>query len=193
MFGLSFLSILLLATMASGAQQNVLALKKGNKTTEHYWKGQFIAFQLQNKEWRKGEITAIRNDSVYIRPRVIHYNLYTTDTAWFNIEGYALTDIYALPKKGYLIDYKNGRFQYSGSGGHVHWYWVKSGWLFRTAGLGYAGLNILNGAINNDLSLKDPWPYIATGLFSAGVLLKHLYKPWIRMGKKNRLQVIQLN
>ena len=82
--------------------------KKKNKTLESFWVGSAIAFQQKDKEWQKGEIVSIKNDSFSIRPVVVQYNLLTTDTLFYNIARFSLSDIYAMPKKGVLIDYKDG-------------------------------------------------------------------------------------
>jgi len=172
------------------SQQNMLAFKKGNKTIERFWKGNFIAFQLTNQEWRKGEITKIQNDSFFIRPMIIKYSLMATDTFHYAVIGFAFSDVYAMPKKGYLVDYVDGRFQISRSGGHVHWYWIKSGWIFRVGAVGYAALNLTNGLIENDFSIKDGRLAIAAGVFLFGTLLKHIYKPVLRLRNKNHLEMV---
>jgi hypothetical protein len=171
----------------------MLAFKKGNKTISKFWEENFIAFQLKNKEWRKGEITKIQNDSFYIRPMIVKYGLYSSDTFHYSILGFAFSDVYAMPKKGYLIDYVNGRFQISKSGGHVHWYWVKSGWVFRVGAAGYSALNIINGLIKNNLTLKDGRLAIAAGVFVFGVLLKHIYRPTLRIRKKYHFEIVDLS
>lgn len=48
----------------------------------------------------------------------------------------------------------NGRFQITTSGGHVHWYWIKSGWIFRVGAGGYAVLDVANGLIRSNFSLS---------------------------------------
>ena len=97
-----------------------------------------------------------------------------------------------MPKKGVLVDYKDGEFQISRSGGHVHWYWIKSGWIFRVVGIGYAALNIANGVINNDFSFSENKTQlgIAAALFATGVLLKKTYKLTFKLGKKYQLRVL---
>jgi hypothetical protein len=99
-----------------------------------------------------------------------------------------------MPKRGVLIDYKNGEFQISRSGGHQHWYWIKSGWLFRVASAGYAGLIVANSLLDSDLSISDSKPQlaVAAGVFLVGVLLKKIYKLTIRTGKKYHLEIFQL-
>ncbi len=98
-----------------------------------------------------------------------------------------------MPKKRYLIDYKNGHFQISTSAGHVHWYWVKSGWIFRAGAIGYAALNVVNGLINNNFSFAGSKLGIAAGVFLFGVLLQQLYKPTLTVEKKYHLERINLS
>ena len=183
----------LLYSLAGQSQQNILAFKKGHKVITRFWTGNFIAFQLKDGEWRKGEIIKIRNDSFYIRPMIVQYSLMRTDTFHLGVLGFSFSDVYAMPKKGYLIDYIDGRFQISRSGGHVHFYWVKSGWIFRVGAVGYAALDITNGIINNDLTLKDGRLAIAAGVFLFGTLLKHVYKPTLRLGNKYHFEVVNLS
>ena len=190
---LTLITILSLSLSVAYSQQNILVFKKRNETINRFWKGSFIAFQLKDNEWQKGEITKIQNDSFYIRPRIIHYNLMGADTAYYNAVGFSLTDVFALPKKGVLIDYINGRFQISRSGGHLHWYWIKSGWIFRVGAAGYAGLNIANGIIDNDFSLRGSKLGIAAAVFLGGVLLHKSYKPTSRIRKKYHLEVFKLS
>ena len=171
----------------------MLDFKKGNITIERFWLGDFIAFQLKDKEWQKGQLTRISNDSFYIRPMAVYYYTMGSDTVYFNVSGYAIPDVFAMPKKGYLIDYIDGRFQISTSGGHVHWYWIKSGWIFRVGAVGYAVLNIANGLINNNFSFNGSQLAIAAGVFLFGVLLKHIYKPALAIGKKYHFEMVPLS
>ena len=187
------IALALFYCLAAHAQQNILLFKKGNKVIERFWKGKFISFQLKSKDWQKGEITRIENDSIYIRPTIVQYNMMGTDTFHFPPTGFALSDIHAMLKKGYILHYVNGHFEISRSGGHVHWYWVKSGWIFRVAAAGYAALYIINGLIDHDLSFNNGSLAIAGGVFLFGVLLKHIYKPTLRLRNKYHLEVVALS
>lgn len=191
---LSLVTILLFLFCVDYSQQTILLLRRKNKTVQNFWIGSTIAFQLQDDQWQKGEIIEIRNDSFYIRSSIIKYNLYTADSFYYPPQGFSISDVYALPKKGFLIDYKNGEFQISKSGGHVHWYWIKSGWIFRVAGVGYATLNIANGLIDNDFSFSENKTQlgIAAALFITGVLLKKTYKPTFKLGKKYQLKILEM-
>jgi hypothetical protein len=176
------------------SQQALLLFKKKSWTVESFWVGSTIAFQQRDKQWQKGEITKIRNDSFFIQPVVVQYNLLNTDTFYFNSIGFSVHDIYAMPRRGVLIDYKDGEFQVSMSGGHQHWYWIKSGWIFRVAAAGYAGLIVANSLIDSDLSISDSYPQlgVAAGVFLFGVLLKKVYKLTVRLGKKYHMETFQL-
>jgi len=175
------------------SQQNILIFKKGLKTINRFWLGSFFAFQLENKQWQKGQLTRIQNDSFYIRPMVVRYSLMKNDTIYHRVTGFAIADVFAMPKKGILIDYIDGRFQISRTGGHVHWYWIKSGWMFRVGGAGYAALNVTNGFIKNEPSFKDGNLGIAAGTFLFGLLLKRIYKPTFNLKNKYHLETIHLS
>ena len=192
---LTLIGILSFSFSSVYCQQDIVVFKKGNKEIYRYWKGTTIAFQGRDKQWQKGEITRIQNDSFYIRPMVVRYSLMGTDTVYYSVRGFALTDVFAMPNKGILIDYINGRFQISRSGGHVHWYWIKSGWIFRVGAAGYAGLNIANGLINNNFSFSDSKTELLTAaaVFLVGILLHKNYKPYLRIGRKYCLEILQLS
>lgn len=188
------ISILLVSFLVDYSQQTILFFKKKNKTVQTFWVGSTMAFQGRDKQWQKGEITRIQKDSFFIRPTVVRYNLLNTDTFYYAIAGFSIKDVYAMPKRGVLIDYNDGEFQISRSGGHQHWYCAKSGWIFRVAGIGYAGLIAANSLIDSDLSLSDSKTQlgIAAGIFLAGVLLQQTYKLTLRVGKKYHLETVQI-
>lgn len=190
------ITFLLFCSSALYSQQDFFVFKKRNKTITSFRKDYYIAFQLKNREWHTGYITKIQNDSFFIKPMVVRYNLtglMGSDTIYYPVQPFALTDVYAMPKKGVQVDYIDGRFQITTSGGHVHWYWIKSGWVFRAGGVGYAGLNVINGLIKNDLSLSDGKLGIAAGVFLGGVILHKAYKPVLRLKRKYRLEFIKIS
>ena len=77
-----------------------------------------------------------------------------------------------MSKKGVQIDYIGDRFRITTDGGHKHWYWIKSGWIFRVGAAGYAALSITNGLIKNDFAFAGSKLGIAAGVLLAGVILK---------------------
>ena len=193
MYKLTLITILSFSFSFGYCQRDILVFKKKNKEIYRYWKGSTIAFQGRDKQWQKGEITKIQNDSFYIRPMIVRYSLMGTDTFHYNVRGFALADVFAMPNKGILIDYKDGRFQISGSGGHVHFYWIKSGWIFRVGAAGYAGLHIANGLKQNNFSLSGSKTQLLTAaaVFLVGVLLHKNYKPYLRIGTKYHLKILE--
>ena len=188
-----FIALLAFYSSIVSAQQDFFVLKKGNKTISSYRKGFYIAFQTKNKQWATGTITNIQNDSFFIRPMIVHYHLMGSDTTYYPVLPFALSDVVILPKKGVKIDYIKGQFRVNRSAGHVHWYWIKSGWLFRTGSIGYAALNIINGLLENSLSFSWNTFGIAAGVFLFGELLLHTVKFTMQMGKKYHLQFIKVS
>lgn len=126
---LLLIALLFYSTIAC-SQQNLLILKKGKKPIGRYWPGAWIAFQLPDRSWLKGEITRIQKDSFYMRPVEILYSMMRIDTVHYSAIGFSFADVYAMPKKGVLIDQKNGPYKISGTGGHVHWFWIKAAGCF---------------------------------------------------------------
>lgn len=169
------------------AQPNQLLLKKKERILHRYYPGESIAFQLKNAEWRKGIIRRITSDSFFIRAEIVRYHTLGSDTVHFPETGYALTDVARMPKEAYLIDYKNGRFQISGSGGHVHWYWIKSGWLFRAGAAGYTGLYLINSLLKQDFSWRQSRFEWAAAVFAFGYILKKTYRTTYPMNGKFKL------
>jgi len=183
------LALLFTALFATAfSQTNFIVYKKKNETIATFWKGTFISFQLKNKEWIKGIITDIGKDSFSLKKQYIIYNLMHNDT--FHVSGFsfALSDVYAMPKRGVQIDYNGRSWAINGHGGHVHWYWVKGGWIFRAVGAGYIGLELANSVINSH-------PVNASGFVIAGAavlvgeLLHYSYKLTNRVGKRYYLKV----
>jgi len=187
--------VLLLHFLSSHSQQEYLVLKKRYKTIFEYWPGTVMAVQLKTKEWQKGEIVKIKNDSILLQPKYVQYSLMHTDTILLLPLSFTRSEIYAFPKKGVRVDYVNGSFRPLISGSHVKWYWIKGGKLFRYGGAGYAGLNIINSIIQNDLSFSKNKTPISIGgsIFLGGVLLHKLYSPVLRLGKKYHVEMIKFS
>ena len=135
--------------------QGILQYKRAKKTKASFTKGSIISFMADQGYWRKGRISRLKSDSLFILPLVIRPQFTGPDSTYWDEEGYAFTDIFAMPKNGILIDFIDGRFTVNGDGGHVHWYWIKSGYLFRLAALTFAGVYLANGLIRNDISCRS--------------------------------------
>jgi hypothetical protein len=187
--------ILLLLLSNLFAQEDFFTFKKKNKTITTFRVGSYIAFQLKNKQLQNGYISKIQNDSFYVKPYYVKYNLTFTDTIRFETLSFAITDIAAMPKKGIQIDWKEGKYQIRTNAGHVHFFWIKGGYLFRALGLGLFTTNMANEVIKNrNPFVKDNLPYLAlySSLYLFGKTLKWLYKPTLKIGKKYSINYIGL-
>ena len=189
---LTIVIILLLFCKSTYAQKSTLQFKKGRKTISRYWEGSTIAFLLKDGNWEKGIIKKITSDSIFIRPSIVRYGLMGTDTLMFNTIGFQIAEIYAMPKRGMLIDFKEGRFQISRTGGHVHFYWIKSGVLFRWGAAAYLGVALINGLTDKNNKITGEEVAYSAGVFGFGLLLKYLYKPYLRIGKKYHFNVLSI-
>ena len=190
---LTLCSTLFIYSVLGFAQNNFFVLKKKDRNVQHFQKGSYITFQLKNQEWLQGIITLIENDSFYFTKEIIIYHTLSIDTIHFSGYHFALSDVYAVPKKGVQVDYINGAFRINMSAGHVHWYWIKSGWIFRAGAVGYAALYSINGLIKNDFSFAGSHLGIAAGVYLFGVLLHELYTYRYKLGRKYRLEMIGIN
>lgn len=182
--------IFLLCFYPASSQDNFFVLKKKDKTIATYGKGAYLAFLKSNGQWMAGNITGFGADSFYLQPKIILYRSVTIDTVSYPVEGFSFADVYAIPKTGIHIDFIRGKLQPSTSGGHVHFFWIKGGWLFRTAAIGYSSLHIVNSIINNQFPLSARNLGIAAGVYTFGYFLKKNYKPYIRMGRKYRFEYL---
>lgn len=180
---------LLLSSKFIYAQKKFLEFKKGRKVISRYWESSEIAFLGREGEWEKGVIKKLKNDSIYIQPSYVRYYLMGTDTITLSTIGFSIDDIRAMPKKGMLIDYKNGSFQINRAGGHVHFYWIKSGAIFRYGAAAYLAVSLIN-SINSENKITGGELTIGAGVFAFGVLLKYLYKPYLKIGKKYHFKVM---
>jgi hypothetical protein len=187
---LGIIVTLLLFGTTTYAQKSILYFKKGRKTISSYFEGTTISFLLKDGEWEKGLIKRITSDSIYIQPSVVHYNPMGTDTLTFNTIGFSTAQIYAMPKKGFLIDYINGRFQINRAGGHVHFYWIKAGALFRIGAATYLGVALINGLSSKENKVTGQDVAYSAGVFGFGVLLKLLYKPYLKVGRRYHFLVL---
>jgi len=172
------------------AQDQILTFQKWRKIIHTYSTGSYIAFMDHDRQWQYGIITRIRKDSFYIRPYVLLVSM-KIDTMSFDLSAYSLTDIFAMPKPGVEIgdvkDSKNN--QVLTDAGHVHFYWIKGGWLFRVLGIGYAGLNIFNSVVTKNQPISWSGLGIAAGLFAFGEFLKLSYSPILKLGNKYSMKV----
>ncbi|MGH2649532.1 MAG: hypothetical protein ACRDE8_18280 [Ginsengibacter sp.] len=134
-----------------------------------------------------------QNDSFYVRPFIVHYTLMGPDTIYYGVNSFALTDVFAMPRKGELFNYTNDHVTMIF--GNERWVWIKNGWFFMVTGSTYAGLNIANNLLKNQSSFTGnniSRLGIAVAVIFVGGLLHLTYHPVLRLGRKYYLQFIKL-
>jgi hypothetical protein len=185
--------ISLLFCLTSTAQKGSLVIKRNNKTMFRYWAGKEIAFQTADKAWHKGTITRLTADSFYIKPIKVVYHMMGSDTISYSTESYRHADIATIPKRGILISNANGGFDIIRSAGHVHFFWIKGGLLFKLGAGMYAAVRLGN-TIGNEFNWKKEKGalFTAAAVYAFGVILRKLYKPVHIIGKKFRVEYISL-
>ena len=156
-------------------------------------KDSYITFQMKDREWISGYVTKVQNDSFYVKRMAIRYSLLGTDTVHFGDFPIALSDVYAMPRKGEQVSFQND--QVVVTLGHEKWVWVKNGTLFMVVGGGYTFLNVTNTLIQGD----NPFAHdniariaIGTATFLIGFILHKAYQPVLIMGKKYHLQTVKV-
>ena len=115
-----------------------------------------------------------------------------TDTITWPVEGYHFRDIAALPKRGYLISMIDNQFQINRDAGHVHFYWIKSGVLFRVGAVAYTGVMLFNNLSDknpNKTAIKKGL-LTGAGIYLFGFLLKKLYSPVYKTGRSYHLEFV---
>jgi hypothetical protein len=91
------------------AQSDMLLLKKKNTTIATYTAGNHIAFTATNGNYVEADITAIQNDTLYLRQYAIHQvfttlGVYMPDTVNSYYIKYSYEDILSIPKTGRHFD-----------------------------------------------------------------------------------------
>ena len=181
-----YAAILILSSLQLPGQSHTLILHKKKKILLSYSPGSYIAFMDDNRQWQYGIISKIRNDSFYIRAYSVQYNFTSIDTIRYEIVPFSIGDVFAMPKQGVQIDDGIGprNHQIVMDAGHQHFWWVKSGWIFRVVAIGYTGLNLVNALVVQNQPVAWAGLAIAAGVFAFGEFLKWNYRPYLKLGKK---------
>lgn len=189
---LALVTLLTFSVSFAYSQQDFFLFKKKDKTIAYFKKYSYIAFQLNNRQWYTGNIERVQNDSFYINPYILHITMFGIDTVHYGLMKIALSDIYAMPKKGVQFGYSNEMAHITNNGGHVHWRWIKDGSALRLAGGGYIVLNVINGIIKSNFSFNNTGLIIAAAVLLTGEILHLTYTSSIKLGKKYYLQSINI-
>ena len=165
------------------ASDFITVRKKNNRTVKSYFPGAPIACQTVFGHYFNGIVEAVRNDSVFIR----QYDVLSIPTMW----GVSKIDTLTSYLNG--IHYKDIRvleLQQRKSFG-----FFRSGTIFIIGGLGYAGLNIINGGyLNESVAGKENRKKlgIALGVAGAGFIMKYLHNRSNRFERKYKVEYIRM-
>lgn len=180
--------------MSAQAQTGYIVLKKSQKSQRFFWKDSHFTFQTNDGQWITGIITKIEKDSFYLTQEIIRYYLMGIDTLHVSGYKFSIDDVHAIPTSKETIVYDNDQVRVEL--GHEKFVWVRNGFIFQVAGGAYVGLNVIN-----DLSRNDP-PFakkhltglgIGAAAFLFGTILHKTFDPYIRLGKKYRLELVTLS
>lgn len=171
------------ATMDLQAQASdfIVVKKKNGHTLKTYFPGLPITFSTIDNFWVQGQITAIKNDTVFVNQLIIR----SLPTVWgvsiLDTAGSFLTPVHYRDIKQVVFDTRRRGFSY-----------ITDGTLLMLGGAGYALLNVINGAyFKSPLSSSDNKKRlgIALGTAGAGYILnriqkskhKHYHVAYVRM------------
>jgi hypothetical protein len=157
--------------------------KRNNRTVRSYFPGAPIVCQTAYGQYLNGYVEAVRNDSVFVK----QYDIRSVPNMWgvskIDTVGSYITGIHY--KEIRMMIYERRR----------SFGFVRSGTIFIIGGLGYAGLNLINGQYlrepnGNKENLKKLG--IAAGVAGSGFLLKYLNNRSQRNHKKYRVEYIRM-
>lgn len=151
----------------SQASDFITVKKRNGKTIKTFFPGVSISFETVDKRPVNGLITAIRNDSVFVkewdvRPVISSIGIPVTDTAGIYLSGFYYKEIGTVDVSSRM------RFQE-----------VTPGRILIIGGTGYALLNIINGAYLHEsiTSSKNLTSLgIAVGAVGLGILINYISK-----------------
>jgi len=182
MYKTILLIILLLNIDAAFSQRGVIVVKKGETTIIRYYEGAFLQFYHPGGGLVQGWIRKNKNDSVHMMlgyMGLVKDGLGTKiDTVRQGYDVFSLKDIAAIPN--------DARFSSI---------WSNPGALLQIGAAAYGGINILNSLFRGIPLFADGNGArlgITAAVFTAGALLSRTKKDRIVMGKKYRVDMLEL-
>jgi hypothetical protein len=178
-----FCYLLLPAVTFSQASDFITVKKKNNRTMKSYFPGSPITCQTVYGNYFNGYVEAVRNDSVFIKQYDIRpvpgiYGAVKMDTLTSYINGVHYKDIRAM------IFEKRRSFGF-----------LRNGTILIIGGLGYAGLNVVNGKYLGEPIMKGgnlKRLGIAFGVAGTGFLMKYLNNRSEHNERKYRVEYIKM-
>jgi hypothetical protein len=173
------LFLLLAPALHSTAQMDLLVLKNKNRTLQTWIKGSEINFQFSSKQWIRGYIKDIRNDSLLVdmftvRSVYTELGVFRLDTGRMGMLKLHIKEIYAVPNR-------------------THTNLFNSGALFKIAGASIISANIFNSLIRKEqvFSSRNLTTIgIAGGVFAIGTLLSSVHKTSVVLGGRYTLRIL---
>lgn len=153
-----------------------------NRTVRTLFPGMKLTCMLDSRQWVDGYIHQIVRDTVTIMYYDIRrfpnqFGTFSMDTVGTILIPFHYKEIAAIPKR------------------KQNWVFIRNGSLMKLAGGGYILLNLINGAYLNEplTDRKNRQSLtIAGSSLALGFLLGWLYEPNLHMGRKYRLEYINL-
>lgn len=176
------LFIVLLCTSVAFTQRGVLIVKKGETTVTRYYEGAFLRFYHPGGGLVQGWIRKNKNDSIQLMlgyMGLVKEGMGTKiDTVRQGFDVFSIKDIAAIPK--------DERFRSI---------WTSPGSLLQLGAAAYSGINLLNSITRGIPLFSDGNGArlgITAGIFAIGLLLEKLEKDRMVMGKKYRVEMLEL-
>lgn len=173
---------------ASGSAQiqmsDFISLRKMNdRHVASYFKGSAISFMHVNGQQINGYIEAIRHDSVFVKQWQVVSYMTTLGTSKVDTTGYFIHKMHYQEIRSIITDKKES------------WRFVRNGSIFMIGGLGYAALNLINGAylkqpVTDPANLRSLG--IALGVAGGGYILNRIYKKKQREGNKYKIVYVKM-
>ncbi len=174
-----YIFTILIITVFSGlvsAQNDLLLLRKHNRTVRQFYPGISTEFFIANKQLISGFITKIQNDSLYLD----QYRVATMYTGWGSAVYDTINTYHLVFSYKDIVGFPATQKMTSTT--------IPS--LLMLGSAGYAALNIINaGTLNQSLTGRQNLGRlgIAAAVFVTGLLLKRVKKDYWPVGKKYKL------
>jgi hypothetical protein len=176
--------VLAMAGAARSQMSDFISLRKMNdRYVASYFKGSPIVFNHVNGQHIEGVIEAIRNDSVFVKQWQVMSYMSNLGTSKVDTTGYFILKMHYQEIRSIESTKKES------------WRFVKNGSIFMIGGVGYALLNVINGAylkqpINDPANIRSLG--IAAGVAGGGYLLNRLYARKERKGNKYKIVYVKM-